>query len=309
MKIFSIIMLIFLGLILVVLSGYLLFVRITFRKVLGRKKLKKRLDSKSKFINQYDIDMCWWDKYKFTDLTIASEDGLKLKGHFYQNSSNKTALLVHGYGSDYREMQNYAKMFIDMGYNVLVVENRAHGNSEGSMIGMGWFDKEDVLAWINVLVEKDAKCKIVLFGVSMGGTAVCMTAGLNLPSNVVCGISDCAFSNVYDQIQYVFLKKDSKVKRYILNTFYKYLKRVYYFDLKESDAMISLQSCKIPMMFIHGKDDDYVPVENALKLAGKIPDYRKSVYIVEGAGHALSYVTNPMRYENKVREFLKKSFI
>lgn len=306
MKIFSIIMLIILGLILVVLAGYLLLVRITFRKALGRKNLSKRLDSKSKLINQYDIDLCWWDKYKFTELTIASEDGLKLKGHFYQSGVDKTALLIHGYGSDYREMQKYAKMFISMGYNVLVVENRAHGKSEGSMIGMGWFDKEDVLAWINVLVEKDPKCKIVLFGVSMGGTAVCMTAGLNLPSNVVCGISDCAFANVYDQIQYVFMKKESKLKKHILSTFYKYMKRVYYFDMKNADAMISLQTCKIPMMFIHGKDDDYVPVENAMKLAGKIPDFRKSVYLVDGAGHALSYVVNPMRYEFKVREFLKK---
>lgn len=306
MKIFSIIMLIILGLILVVLAGYLLLVRITFRKALGRKNLSKRLDSKSKLINQYDIDLCWWDKYKFNELTIASEDGLKLKGHFYQSGSDKTALLIHGYGSDYREMQKYAKMFISMGYNVLVVENRAHGKSEGSMIGMGWFDKEDVLAWINVLVEKDPKCKIVLFGVSMGGTAVCMTAGLNLPSNVVCGISDCAFANVYDQIQYVFMKKESKLKKHILSIFYKYMKRVYYFDMKNADAMISLQSCKIPMMFIHGKDDDYVPVENAMKLAGKIPDFRKSVYLVDGAGHALSYVVNPMRYEFKVREFLKK---
>lgn len=306
MKVFSIIMLIILGLILVVLAGYLLLVRITFRKALGRKNLSKRLDSKSKLINQYDIDLCWWDKYKFTELTIASEDGLKLKGHFYQSGADKTALLIHGYGSDYREMQKYAKMFISMGYNVLVVENRAHGKSEGSMIGMGWFDKEDVLAWINVLVEKDPKCKIVMFGVSMGGTAVCMTAGLNLPSNVVCGISDCAFANVYDQIQYVFMKKESKMKKHILSTFYKYMKRVYYFDMKNADAMISLQTCKIPMMFIHGKDDDYVPVENAMKLAGKIPDFRKSVYLVDGAGHALSYVVNPMRYEFKVREFLKK---
>lgn len=309
MKVFSIITLIFLTLILVFLSCYLLVVRITFRYSLGRKNIAKRLDGKSGLINQYEIDLCWWDKYKFTELTIVSEDGLKLKGHYFKStsSSNRVALLVHGYGSDFREMQPYAKMFVDMGYSVLVVENRAHGKSEGNMIGMGWFDKEDVLSWINVLVEKDEKCRIVLFGVSMGGAAVCMASGLNLPSNVVCAISDCAFANVYDQMKYVLMKKkETKARRVILKTFYKYMKRVYYFDLKTADAAIGLASCKIPVMFIHGKSDDFVPVENALKLAGKVPDYRKDVYLVENAGHAMSYVTNPRKYEFRVREFLKK---
>ena len=290
-----------------ILALYLLLVRVTFRLSLGRKKLSKRLDSKSKLINQYDIDLCWWDKYKFDDLTIISEDGLKLKGHLYKSSSNKIALIVHGYGSDYREMQNYAKMFIDMGYGIFVVENRAHGNSEGNMIGMGWLDKDDLLSWINVLVNKDERCKIILFGVSMGATAVCMATGLNLPSNVICAISDCAFLNVYEQMKYVFLKKNSKIRRFILNTFYKYMKRVYNFDFKQADAMSSLSSSKIPIMFIHGKEDSFVPVENTLKLAGKVPDYRKSVYLVEGAGHAMSYVVNPRKYEYKVKEFLKLS--
>lgn len=309
MKTFSIIMLVLLSLVLVYLSLYLLVVRITFRKSLGRKNISKRLGEKSELINQYEIDLCWWEKYKFSGLTIMSEDGLKLKGYFYKSiyDSNKTALLIHGYGADYREMQPYAKMFVDMGYNILVVENRAHGKSEGNMIGMGWFDKEDILSWINVLIERDEKCKIVLFGVSMGGTAVCMSAGLDLPKNVVCGISDCAFTNVYDQMEYVLMrKKKTKPREALLKIFYKYMKRVYYFDLKDADAMKCLSASKIPMMFIHGKDDDYVPVENALKLSGKVPDYRKDVYLVENAGHALCYVTNPRKYQFRVREFLKK---
>ena len=294
-------------LVLLILALYLLIVRIIYKKVFGKKKTLKRIEDKAGLIDLYKIDLCFWEKYKFEELTLVNDDGLKLKSHFYdREGADKIAVVVHGYGSDYREMSNYSKMFVDMGYSVLVPENRAHGKSEGSMVGLGYYDRFDILAWIKVLSEKYKSSKIVLFGLSMGATAVCNTVGEDLPSNVVCAISDCAFENVYNQFEYVFNPKQIKLRKKLLEMFNNYMIRAYNFDLKKADTGVSLKKSKIPVMFVHGKEDSYVPVENVYKLASKLGEHKKDVYIVENAGHAMCYPVNPRRYEFRVREFLKK---
>jgi len=304
MKVFSIIVIILMFLVLVFLTAYLLLMRVFFRRIFGRKNDTIRIEKNAKLLEVFNIDLCWWDKYKFEELTAISEDGLKLKAHYLNQGGKATALLVHGYGSNYKEMQNYAKLFAEMRCNILAVENRGHGKSEG-FIGMGWLDKEDVLTWVNLLVEKDALQKILLFGLSMGASAVCMATGLNLPKNVVGTISDCGFNNVYDQIDFVFNPKHQKFKKVLLNEFAKYMKRAYNFDLHLADCGIMLKKSRIPIMFIHGNQDNYVPKENVYKLANNLPEYRKNLYLVEDAGHAKSIVVNYRKYENRVREFLK----
>lgn len=306
MRIFSIFVLILLCLVVVYLGVYLVVVRIFLKKTLGRKNTAKRINENSSLIDIYQIDICWWNKVKLEDLTLISHDGLKLKGHFYDNKSDRLAIIVHGYGSDYREMGSYAKLFANMGYNILALENRAHGKSEGKLIGMGWIDRLDILDWINLMVEKNPKCKILLFGLSMGGSAVCMTLGEVLPKNVVCAISDSAFSNVYDQINFVFNPKNIKIKTIFMNMFNNYMCRAYMFDFKKADAKQALKKSSLPVMLIHGNDDKYVPVDNIYSLSESISDFRKDIYVVSEADHAMCYAVSPRKYENKIREFLKK---
>lgn len=306
MKVFSIIILIFLTLLIVFLAAYLIVLRFMFYKCFGRQNNpEKRIEQKSKLLDMYKIDFCWWKKQKKDELIVVNNEGLKLHAFYLENNSKKTAIVVHGYRCDYREMSSYAKMFFNMGYNVLVTVNRGHGKSEG-FIGMGYLDKNDILAWVNVMINKKTDTKIVLFGLSMGGTAVCMAAGEKLPNNVICIISDCAFENVYKQIAYVFNKKNSKFKLNLLNAFSKYIQKAYDFNLKEADAGLSLKNTTLPVMLIHGKEDNYVPINSALRLEERLPIYKKSIYFVESADHAMSYAVNQKKYEAKIREFLKK---
>ena len=305
MQVFSIIVLVLLLLLLVALGVYLIVMRVFFHKVFGRKNIKHRLEEKSGLIDTYKIDLCWFDANKFQTLKIISYDDLKLEAHFLENEGDKIAILVHGYGCDYREMSSFAKMFFKMGHSVLLVQNRGHGKSEGN-IGMGFFDSKDILLWVNVLTEKNPKCKIVLFGLSMGGAAVCMSLKEELPKNVVCAISDCAFENVFKELSMVYNPKHKKLKQFLFNSFANYMKRAYGFDLNAADCGISLKKSQIPVMIIHGKSDSFVPVENAYNLYEKLPKFRGDIYIVDDAEHAMSYAKNPYRYEVRVREFLKK---
>lgn len=310
MKIFSIVMLCLIGLLILGMALYLIIGAICFKIALSRKSTAKRLVNKTmqKTFENYKIDFCWWEKFNFESLSLISKDGLKLVGHFLPNSSDKLAIIVHGYGADYREMQQYAKFFVEKNYNILVVENRAHGNSEGKMMGMGWLDKNDIVQWINFMIEKNPKFQIVLFGLSMGAATVCMTSGEQLPDNVKGVISDCAYDTVYNQFKYVFRNKSHLPTWPILDIFYFYLKTIYKFDIKQADAIKQIKKSKLRFLFIHGDSDTFVPTEMVYKLSGAVPDDRKSVYIAKGADHAMSYPVDPTEYERQLKAFLNKIF-
>ena len=308
MKIVSIVSLAIVGLLLLGMALYLITGAICFRIALSRRSTTKRIVNNvmKKSLQKYRIDLCWWDKFDFEDINLISKDGLKLVGHFLPNTTNKLAIIVHGYGADYREMQNYAKMFVEKNYNILAVENRAHGKSEGKMMGMGWLDKNDLVQWINLMLERNPNFQIVLMGLSMGSSTVCMASGEKLPNNVKGIISDCGYANVYEQFKHVFKSKAHLPTWPVLNIFDVYLKSIYKFNMKEADAVKQIKKSNLPFLFIHGDSDKFVPTENVYKLAAAVPDERKTIYIAKGADHAMAYPSDEMEYERQVKKFLTK---
>lgn len=294
----AVIILIILGLIYYLTVGALLFRIIFSKKNISRRIIGKDVDQA---IKDYKIDLCWWDKIKFKKVSIQSFDQIKLVGHFFDAQSSKTVIVVHGFGQDYREMQPYCKMFYERNYNVLVVDNRGHGESEGN-VGFGWIDRKDILSWIDYLNVKAPENKIVLFGLSMGGTAVCCASGEKLPQNVSAIISDCAFCNADKQIQHIMRKK-----KFLLKLFKKHLydfsKRVQGFDIMQIDALKMVNQCALPILFIHGKEDNFVPVENVYDLYSVAQNREK--FLVDGAAHAMSYVVAGVSYEKKICDFIK----
>ena len=307
MKIFSIVILSLLGLLVVVMALYLLIGVVCFKITLSRKSSVKRAINKTmqKTLENYKIDFCWWDKFTFETLSLISKDGLKLVGHFLGNSTDKLAIIVHGYGADYREMQLYTKYFVEKNYNILAVENRAHGNSEGKMIGMGWLDRLDLIQWINLMLEKNPNYQIVLMGLSMGASTVCMASGEKLSKNVKAIISDCAYVNAFEEFRYVFNHRTHLPAFPLLNIFNMYTKSVYKFDMKKADASVQVKKSKTPILFIHGDKDSFVPTENVHKLYAAAPEGLKQIYIAKDAEHAMSYPSNEIEYERQLNLFLK----
>lgn len=115
-------------------------------------------------------------------------------------------IAVHGYrGNAIRDFAGSARFYHDMGYNLLMIHDRAHGDSEGKWIGFGWKDKEDIRRWCEYLVDRaQGNTQIALLGVSMGGAAVMMASGDDLPSQVKCIIEDCGYSSVWDQLWHAY---------------------------------------------------------------------------------------------------------
>lgn len=310
MNIFWIVCLVILVLILLVLGGYILIGFISYHLCLSRNAtIKKKIEKNySTYLQSHSVDEKYFENGGFKKLSIISEDGLKLYGFYKNNKSNKLAILVHGYGGNHNEHGNYAKYFEIRGYDILAIDMRCHGQSEGDDLTMGEKESDDLILWIKLMLELNAQYKIVLFGVSMGATTVCMACGKPLPSNVVLAVEDCGYDNAYNQFQYVYFNTKLHSKM-IFKIFYNFTKKSKGFDLKKADGVSALKNAKIPVLFIHGGDDKFVPTKMVYSLSSALPQQRCQVYIAENAGHVGSYAQNPKEYESQLTKFLSKYYM
>ena len=304
MKIFLIVLLSILVFILVVFALYLLIGYITFRFAMSRNgKFKKGIELKSKIAlsKQPEISDYFAD---FEKITIQSNEDLKLYGFYKNNDKDKLALLVHGYGGSHYDTYSYAKIFEERGYDILAVDLRAHGESEGDYLTMGLYEHYDVIKWIEKMLELKRNYKIVLFGVSMGASTVCMTLGENLPNNVICAIEDCGYDNANNEFKHVYSK--TKFIKLFYRIFYNYTLKSRGIDLKKIDAVEKLKKSKLPILFIHGEKDDFVPTAMVYNLYDAVPESRRDIYIAKDATHTKSIDVSEKEYKRRLDRFLTK---
>ena len=246
------------------------------------------------------------DQSNYCDEEIESFDNLKLHGYKINNeNSNVWVITVHGYMGSGAKMAFYAENFYNMGYNVLVPDLRGHGKSEGDYIGMGWNDRKDILRWIDLILKENNNAKIILHGVSMGGATVMMTSGEKLPENVKCIIEDCGYSSVVDEFEDKLKNIFNLPKTPILQAadLVSRVRAGYWFS--DASSVNQLKKAKVPILFIHGDKDDFVPYDMLDKVYNAA-DVEKEKLVVEGAEHAKSAYVNPELYWNTISKFINK---
>ena len=246
----------------------------------------------------------WLRKTIVIGLKVNSFDKTLLFAEWVVNKkSRKWVIIVHGYGANGRMMYYAARKFYNKGYNLLIPDLRGHGISGANYIGMGWHDRLDIKFWINEILKKDKDAEIILYGVSMGASAVLMASGEVLPKNVKCIISDCAFTSAYDVFKHQFSKIWFLPAFPLLDilSFISKIKNNY--SLKEASALNQVKKCKIPIFFIHGDSDDFVPTEMAFELY-KNSKCIKDIMIVNNSGHGVSEMVNKKIYWRRIFHFI-----
>lgn len=223
-------------------------------------------------------------------------------------ASNQTVIIGHGYKGNGETMANFAKMYHDLGFNVLLPDDRGHGESAGKYISFGWLDRLDYLKWIQQIIDRsDTPVKILLFGVSMGGATMEMLSGETLPPQVKAIIADCGYSSVEAELIYL-LKRQFHLPKYPIEPLVSTIsKRRLGYYLNDVTSTGQLKKNTRPILFIHGEKDAYVPVGMAYEnyAATHAP---KQLWIVKNATHAESFWINPARYRQHVIEFLDTYF-
>lgn len=248
-------------------------------------------------------EMKKWYSENGEDVYIMS-DSLRLHGKLFKNPGTKYALVCHGYTSKAKHMAGFVNKFHSLGYNVLAVDARAHGDSEGTKIGMGWVERFDVIEWIKYIISLEPDAQIILHGVSMGASTVLMASGEELPKNVKAIIADCGYTSEWDEF-----RQEADVLHIpwfpVLNASSAISKVRDGYDFKQASAVEQVKKSHIPTLFIHGSKDELVPY-GMLNELYSAANCEKEILTIQGAGHALSSSVASELYWNTVETFLKK---
>ena len=240
-------------------------------------------------------------------VTIQSRDGLTLSGRYYhQKDGAPLAIGFHGYKSCWlTDFCGGADIAFQMGQNVLLIDERAHGKSQGKSITFGIKERLDLLCWIDYALDRfGADTKILLYGVSMGGATVLMASGLDLPSNVKGIVADCPYSAPLDIILEVGRQQHYPVK--LVKPFVILGAKIYGgFDVRETSGEEAVKHAKVPILIIHGEADSFVPAQMSQIIQQANPEMITR-HTFPGADHALSYMVDTPRYHQLVKDFMKK---
>lgn len=238
-------------------------------------------------------------------IEITAQDGTSLVGHwFFPEKAKRVVVAMHGWRSTWsQDFGMIAPFWLEKDCAVLFAEQRGQGNSGGEYMGFGLLERYDCLEWIRWVNDRtDAKLPIYLGGISMGATTVLMAAGLDLPDNVKGIVADCGFTSPHAIWKHVVENNFklpfglySRAARDICQKRIRMTSDAY----STTDAM---KECKVPVLFIHGTEDNFVPIEMTYENYKSCAS-EKRLFVVPGAEHGMSYLVDKDGYENAVTDF------
>lgn len=278
--------------------------------IFGRTKklIETEDDVKGRYLEPYfkDINqgMKWMKSQNKEEILIKSFDGINLAGRLIDNHSDVCIICCHGYHSygefDFSCIGEY---YYKKGYKILIIDERAHGKSEGRFSTFGILESKDLLEWIKYIDKRFTNIKILIDGISMGSSTTLYATGLELPNSVKGVIADCGFTSPFDIVKYTMNRKYHLPHFPILN-FVNFASKIRtgikLNDYKTADA---LKKCKVPVFFLHGKKDSIVPYEMSIENYNAVNSY-KEMYLVENADHGVSYLIEKEVCTKKLQDFI-----
>jgi fermentation-respiration switch protein FrsA (DUF1100 family) len=253
----------------------------------------------------------WLLTRPFEKAGITSWDGLRLNGYFLPaRGTSLTVIVAHGYSGDAFQMDSFARFIYErLDCNILLPDARGHGASEGSYTGFGWHERLDYLQWIDWVKERsgpgEAPPRIALYGISMGAATVLMTGGETLPPEVKAIVEDCGYTSAEEELWYQLINRYHIKSRWLMAATSRITQKRAGYSFAEASALEQTRKIKIPVLFIHGGADTFVPTAMVYSLyeACAAP---KELYIVPDAGHGGARATAGPEYDDRVVMFLKR---
>lgn len=293
------------------LAVYFLFCALLVRKFLARKPdhTKQSLDRlcQGPYGEMVRQERDWYPARPWEDVFTESYDGLRLHGRYLaQKDPRGTLLLVHGFhSSGWADFSCVLRSYFELGFDLLVIDQRAHLQSGGQYLTMGIRERYDVRTWCLWLLERFGEGRrVVLDGLSMGATTVLLAAGLDLPKNVCGVIADCGFTSPRDI--FLAVMKD----RYHIPTCFLWgaglcCRVMAGFSMDEASTVDALRHCTLPLLLVHGEADDFVPC-SMTRAVYEAAGCEKTLLTVPGAGHGMSFLVEHDRLYAALVDFLDK---
>ncbi len=249
----------------------------------------------------------WLKTHPHTPVEIMSYDGLRLRAALYENPDAKAVLVAcHGYRSNgIRDFASAMRFYHDHGMTILLIDQRASGQSEGKYTTFGVRERLDIRDWCAAAADRFPRLPILLAGISMGASSVLMAAD-DLPENVAAVLADCGYTSPWDEFAFIARRYMTPAGVILLPGVDLFCRLLAGFGLRECSAEDTLRRCRLPVFFVHGEADGLVPYEfsprNMAACAGPT-----TLFSVPGADHGMSYLIDPAGYHRAVTEFLHKN--
>lgn len=242
------------------------------------------------------------------EVTIISHDGKKLFGRYYHHADGlPVEIFFHGYRANgLRDGSGSFRLSGEAGFNLLIIDQRSTGNSDGNVITFGVKEKLDVLSWVDYVIKRFGKdVRIILAGISMGASTVLMASELDLPENVKCITADCGYSS-----QTQIIKKVAKEMNFPVDILFPFVKigaLVYGgFNIDSRTPLDAVKNAKVPIFFIHGDCDTFVPCRMCDELYEACTSDKRKL-IVKNAVHGVSFFVEHETYKDYLHEFFSSS--
>lgn len=251
-------------------------------------------------------------RYGWEAVTVTAEDGTKLRGTYIEdaNRSHYTVILLHGLYQNRSMCLPYVSMYRNMGYNVLLVDLRGHGESGGEHTDWGLSERGDLDQWVQWLKKRDSSVHIGMHGVSLGAAMALLYSGTDTGRTLQFYVADSAYGNLTQ------LGRDKVLawagdKRAVwgFNTLNPFFQAAMYYHnrqlLSDLEPMRSVEKMTSPVLFLHGSADELIPVETVQELYDHSRSRRKVVHVFRGSGHAVGIGTDTDEYERVLSNFLE----
>lgn len=263
--------------------------------------------------SKYPFITPWLDSLQTTgalrDTFIINRKGRQLHAMFASAAkpTDKTAVIVHGYTDNAIRMLMIGYLYNnDLNYNILFPDLQDNGLSEGPAIQMGWKDRLDVLNWMNIANDIFGKrTQMVVHGISMGAATTMMVSGEAQQPFVKCFVEDCGYTSVWDEFSFQLKDMFGLPEFPLMYTTSWLCNAKYGWNFQEASSLEQVKKCSLPMFFIHGDADTYVPTRMVYPLY-EAKSEPKELWIVPGATHAMSYKDYPQEYTERVKKFVGK---
>lgn len=291
----------------------------TFKRFIGKQKKELNLkdiryipqfgDTYEDYVNFIKDKQEYMETLEKSEHIIETFDGIKLKGYYFpaKEDSKITIICSPSHRSTcFNDFSAILSFFNNKNYNVLFTVSRAHIGSEGNYITLGKKESKDLIRWAEFINNKTPGQSIFIYGANLGAVNAMILTGLDyIPSNIKGVISDSGYSRAYDFLLYQ-IRHEYNLSPYptvpIANWFAKKIAKV---NFKESSPIDCLQKSTLPVLFIHGNKDQFVPtyMGDACYRACSSP---KKLLIIDDAPHIQSYFINPEKYEEAFDDFVNE---
>lgn len=245
------------------------------------------------------------------DTLITDEKGVSLHACYMKapHPTARTAMIVHGYTDNAVRMMHIGYLYAhELHFNVILPDLRYSGLSGGEAIQMGWLDRLDVERWIRLAPQlfRSNSLQMVVHGISMGAATTMMVSGDSQPDYVKCFVEDCGYTSVWDQFHKQLNEQFHLPAFPLLHTASFLCQQRFGWNFKEASALHQVAQSVLPIFFIHGEKDTYVPTSMVYTLYDSKVKGAKERWIAPGSEHAMSYHDHPQEYTRRVHNFVSR---